>query len=352
MEINKDINYHNRVQYLKIYEYLIKKALYYEIFNGYSKEEYLETHHILPKCMGGTNNSSNLVKVSARTHIILHMLLEKMYPENKYLSKAVFMCMFSGKGNGKTKRREACDTISTKLIADARENFRRSRYIKVVCFLENFKVIRVYDNIKDVESDGFSRTAVSSVCNNHRKTHCGYYWMKYEDFEKEHLSELEEFYSNEILPNLNTKYISESTEYKRKNKTITNETRTILSKISTGKKMSDETKKKISDKNKSNNNLMNKKGIILEAPNGKIYKSIRECAKDLNLSPRTVKKRLDNNSAGFKVINNDYSQTRKVLNESSGKIYNSINECILDLNISRDCFYRWIKNPEKKLKLI
>lgn len=107
-----------------------------------------------------------------------------MYPENKYLSKAVFMCMFSGKGNGKTKRREACDTISTKLIADARENFRRSRYIKVVCFLENFKVIRVYDNIKDVESDGFSRTAVSSVCNNHRKTHCGYYWMKYEDFEK------------------------------------------------------------------------------------------------------------------------------------------------------------------------
>lgn len=33
--------------------------------------------------------------------------------------------------------------------------------------------------------------------------------------------------------------------------------------------MSDETKKKISDKNKSNNNLMNKKGIILEAPNGK-----------------------------------------------------------------------------------
>ena len=43
---------------------------------------------------------------------------------------------------------------------------------------------------------------------------------------------------------------------------------------------------------------------------------------------------------------------RKVLNESSGKIYNSINECILDLNISRDCFYRWIKNPEKKLKLI
>lgn len=36
MEINKDINYHNRVQYLKIYEYLIKKALYYEIFNGYT----------------------------------------------------------------------------------------------------------------------------------------------------------------------------------------------------------------------------------------------------------------------------------------------------------------------------
>lgn len=57
--------------------------LYYKIienrknntFNGYT-----ECHHILPKSLGGTNDKSNLVDLTAREHFICHLLLTKMYP--------------------------------------------------------------------------------------------------------------------------------------------------------------------------------------------------------------------------------------------------------------------------------
>jgi len=39
---------------------------------------YTEQHHILPKCLGGTNNKSNLVRLTAREHFVCHLLLVKM----------------------------------------------------------------------------------------------------------------------------------------------------------------------------------------------------------------------------------------------------------------------------------
>lgn len=40
--------------------------------------EYVESHHILPKSMGGVNQKSNIVRVTAKEHFILHHLLTKM----------------------------------------------------------------------------------------------------------------------------------------------------------------------------------------------------------------------------------------------------------------------------------
>jgi hypothetical protein len=39
---------------------------------------YREKHHIIPKCIGGTNDKSNIVTLSAREHFICHMLLIRM----------------------------------------------------------------------------------------------------------------------------------------------------------------------------------------------------------------------------------------------------------------------------------
>jgi hypothetical protein len=38
---------------------------------------YTEKHHILPKCLGGSNNEDNLVRLTAKEHFIIHILLCK-----------------------------------------------------------------------------------------------------------------------------------------------------------------------------------------------------------------------------------------------------------------------------------
>lgn len=40
--------------------------------------EYTELHHIMPKCLGGSNDKNNLVRLSAREHFVCHLLLTKM----------------------------------------------------------------------------------------------------------------------------------------------------------------------------------------------------------------------------------------------------------------------------------
>lgn len=65
-------------------------------------ESYSESHHIIPKCIGGSNDKSNLVDLTPEEHYVAHQLLVKIYSEEKSLVYALrMMCMA---GNGKTKR--------------------------------------------------------------------------------------------------------------------------------------------------------------------------------------------------------------------------------------------------------
>lgn len=77
------------MNYNKIYTNLIEKAKARRSFDF----SYYESHHILPRCMGGGNEKSNLVKLSAKEHFVAHHLLMKIYPSNKKLAKA-FTMMF------------------------------------------------------------------------------------------------------------------------------------------------------------------------------------------------------------------------------------------------------------------
>lgn len=55
-------------------------------------EEYHERHHIIPKCMGGSNNEDNLIDLYAREHFIAHKLLAEENPDNGSLVYA-YGCM-------------------------------------------------------------------------------------------------------------------------------------------------------------------------------------------------------------------------------------------------------------------
>lgn len=65
--------------------------LYFKIINSSTDDnQYTENHHIIPKCLGGTNNKSNLTSLSARKHFICHYLLTKMVSKSsKYFYKLI-----------------------------------------------------------------------------------------------------------------------------------------------------------------------------------------------------------------------------------------------------------------------
>lgn len=74
------------MNYQKIYNSLILKRKQHPISKirigskcGLYDGFYTETHHIVPKCMNGTNKKDNLVELTAREHFIAHKLLFKAY---------------------------------------------------------------------------------------------------------------------------------------------------------------------------------------------------------------------------------------------------------------------------------
>jgi RNase P/RNase MRP subunit POP5 len=64
------------MNYKTIYDNLILKALSRTFPDG----SYYEVHHILPRCMGGSDLESNLVKLTASEHYVAHQLLVKINP--------------------------------------------------------------------------------------------------------------------------------------------------------------------------------------------------------------------------------------------------------------------------------
>jgi hypothetical protein len=72
------------MNYTKIYNSLVERA------KNRKLTTYKEKHHIIPKCMGGSNKKENLVELTAREHYIAHLLLVKIYPNNSKLKYAMW----------------------------------------------------------------------------------------------------------------------------------------------------------------------------------------------------------------------------------------------------------------------
>lgn len=75
------------LKYFKIYDNLIERARSRKLIG------YTESHHIIPKCLGGSNLSENLVNLTAREHFIAHRLLCRMYSHNGLKFALVMMTM-------------------------------------------------------------------------------------------------------------------------------------------------------------------------------------------------------------------------------------------------------------------
>ncbi|MDQ2718247.1 MAG: HNH endonuclease [Bacteroidota bacterium] len=65
------------MNYEKHYEKLIETRKF--LIRKKSEKSYYESHHILPRCLGGNNSKENLILLTGKEHFIAHLLLTKMY---------------------------------------------------------------------------------------------------------------------------------------------------------------------------------------------------------------------------------------------------------------------------------
>lgn len=65
------------MNYIRVYWSIIHNRLY-NIPDGY-----VEHHHIIPRSEGGPDNNDNIVDLTAREHYICHLLLSKIYNDDK-----------------------------------------------------------------------------------------------------------------------------------------------------------------------------------------------------------------------------------------------------------------------------
>lgn len=83
------------LNYQKIYNNLIEWAK----INNVDDSLYYEKHHILPRCLGGTDEAENLVKMTPEQHYVAHQLLIKLYPDSNGLWFACKMMTMDLQGN-------------------------------------------------------------------------------------------------------------------------------------------------------------------------------------------------------------------------------------------------------------
>lgn len=102
-------------KYSRWYNQIVKNA------QNRVTEGYTERHHIQPRSLGGTDDKSNLVDLTAREHFICHWLLTKMYAGEARGKMINALYLMQGKNQHQDRY------INSKVYANLREEY--SQYI-------------------------------------------------------------------------------------------------------------------------------------------------------------------------------------------------------------------------------
>lgn len=149
------------MDYKKIYNTLISRSKN-RILEGYQ-----EKHHIIPRCMGGKDDTDNLVNLTPEEHYLAHQLLVKIYPNNDSLVYAASMMIPkrpSNKMYGWLRRR--LSTAKSKEQSESGNNqFGKSWYHNNVT---KERKVFLPNDIPDgwVKGRSFTETRVCGICNN------------------------------------------------------------------------------------------------------------------------------------------------------------------------------------------
>lgn len=111
------------MDYQRHYDLLIERARN-RVLNGY-----VEVHHVVPSCLGGSDDRCNLVQLTAAEHFVAHQLLCRLYPH----AKGLFYALIAMSGNPHGKRNNKAYSwirkqVSVRVSQESRERWANPEY--------------------------------------------------------------------------------------------------------------------------------------------------------------------------------------------------------------------------------
>lgn len=104
---------------------------------------YAERHHVIPRCLGGTNDRSNIVRLTPEEHFLIHLLLVKMHPGHAGLVSAVFL--LSRSSEGKTCRNNKIFGWLRREYAARKAGWKHSPDVRAIINQKNRGKVRTQD---------------------------------------------------------------------------------------------------------------------------------------------------------------------------------------------------------------
>lgn len=86
------------MNYQKLYDTIVERAKSREL------QGYKERHHVIPKCMNGSDDPTNIVELTAKEHFLCHKLLVFIHPNSISLWHAYNMMSVNGVGQRRNVR--------------------------------------------------------------------------------------------------------------------------------------------------------------------------------------------------------------------------------------------------------
>lgn len=145
------------------YNYYINRIL---SLRGYKIQttDYIERHHILPKCLGGNDDESNLICLYAQEHYYAHKLLALENPSNTKLQYAWWnMCQCTQNG-------ERVYQITAEDYAEARRKF--SNLMKNNAYAKGQKLSEKTKEKMSVSHKGKNTKDKNPMYGKHCSEHC------------------------------------------------------------------------------------------------------------------------------------------------------------------------------------
>ena len=140
------------MDYKRHYDHLIKKYG----FKSKPEHVYTERHHIVPRCLGGTDDKSNLIYLEARAHLISHLLLAAMHNwKHVGLNTAVFLMANTQKRGSINNRLYA---RAKQLFSTSQKGMSNSNYKGVLPPTEEF-----INQIEELLRQGKTQEEISSI---------------------------------------------------------------------------------------------------------------------------------------------------------------------------------------------